>query len=373
MLVYRIGVTGRNTMSVKQQDPKYLDLAKQLRADLQTGRLKPGDRLPSFVELRNEHRVSRGTVEKVHALLERDGLIVREQGRGVFVAPQRRAVTNGIIGFSGGGFSEARHSQFWAHLLDGIQQEGSRRRVQLLLMTETSDHTIWNKIDGLLLSVNDEDVEKNLRNMPDGLPCVSVLHEADAFSHVIVDDYQAAKDATDHLLELGHRKIAHLISGHERLVEHRLEGYRVSLQESGIEAGLLDVRRMYLRTGRDSKSEFAEQGYAAMRKWLQSDWRELGYTAIIAQNDNAAVGAINAFKEAGLRVPEDVSVVGFDGNEMYDYFTPRLTTVEVPVQEIGSTAVRLLVERIAKPDAAIERITAPATLKVGASTGPAPR
>jgi len=357
-------------MPVKQQDPKYVDLAKQLRSDLQTGKLKPGDRLPSFVELRNEHQVSRGTVEKVHALLERDGLIIREQGRGVFVAPQRRAITNGIIGFSGGGFNEARRSQFWAHLLDGIQQEGSRRRFQLLLMTETSEPTIWNKVDGLIISVNDEDIEKTIHNMPDGLPCISVLHEADPFSHVTVDDYQAAKDATEHLLKLGHRKIAHLISGHERLIEHRLEGYRVALQESGIEASLLDVRRMYLRMGRDSKTEFAEQGYAAIQKWLQTDWHELGYTAILAQNDNAAVGAINAFKDAGLRVPEDVSVIGFDGNEMYDYFTPRLTTVQVPVQEIGATAVRLLIERIAKPNAAIERVVVPATLKIGASTGP---
>ncbi|MEO7720150.1 MAG: GntR family transcriptional regulator, partial [Capsulimonas sp.] len=213
-------------MPVKTQTPKYLDLATRLRSDLESGLLKPGDRLPSFVELRNEHQVSRGTVEKVHALLERDGLIVREQGRGVFVAPTLRASANGIIGFAGGGFIERSSSLFWAHLLDGIQHEAAEKQLPLLLLTGNSDPGIWTKIDGLLISINQENTEEVLSHMPTGLPCVSILHTVDGVSNVVVDDYQGAKDATDHLLSLGHKRIGFLISGFDSLIDQRMSGYR---------------------------------------------------------------------------------------------------------------------------------------------------
>ncbi|BDI32080.1 arabinose metabolism transcriptional repressor [Capsulimonas corticalis] len=359
-------------MPVKTQNPKYLDLATRLRADVQNGRLKPGDRLPSFVELRNEHRVSRGTVEKVHALLEKDGLIVREQGRGVFVAPTLRTAANGIIGFAGGGFTERSSSLFWAHLLDGIQQEAAEKELPLLLLTRNSDPSIWSKIDGLLMSVNDDETQILLEHMPAGLPCVSILHPVDEVSSVVVDDYQGTKDATDHLLALGHKRIGFLISGFDRLIDQRLSGYRDALQSAGIEPSLNGIRQMHLRIGRDSKTEFVEQGRRTMREWLGSNWGTLGYTALIAQNDNAAVGAIEALREAGLRVPEDVSVVGYDGNETYDYFTPRLTTVHVPIQEIGARAARMLIDGLHERGREPERATVPARLRLGGSTAPPP-
>ncbi|WP_301002127.1 GntR family transcriptional regulator [Capsulimonas corticalis] len=359
-------------MRAKSQKPKYLDLVTRLRADVQNGRLKPGDRLPSFVELRNEHRVSRGTVEKVHALLEKDGLIVREQGRGVFVAPTLRTAANGIIGFAGGGFTERSSSLFWAHLLDGIQQEAAEQRLPLLLLTRSSDPSIWGKIDGLLMSVNEEETQEILGNMPAGLPCVSILHPVDEVSSVVVDDYQGTKDATDHLLALGHKRIGFLISGFDRLIDQRLSGYRDALQSAGIEPSLNGIRQMHLRIGRDSKTEFVEQGRRTMREWLGSNWGTLGYTALIAQNDNAAVGAIEALREAGLRVPEDVSVVGYDGNETYDYFTPRLTTVHVPIQEIGARATCALIEAIGDQGGKARTATVLARLRLGDSTGPAP-
>ncbi|MEO7719177.1 MAG: substrate-binding domain-containing protein, partial [Capsulimonas sp.] len=103
-----------------------------------------------------------------------------------------------------------------------------------------------------------------------------------------------------------------------------------------------------------------------------SGWKTLGYTALIAQNDNAAVGAIEAIREAGLRVPEDISVVGYDGNETYDYFTPRLTTVQVPIQEIGATAARMLIANVRRRGHTADRATVPARLRLGASTGPPP-
>ncbi|MGI4789311.1 MAG: substrate-binding domain-containing protein [Janthinobacterium lividum] len=357
-------------MTVQQRAPKYVDLADQIRTDVQTGTLKAGDRLPSFIELRNEHQISRGTVEKAHALLERDGLIVREQGRGVFVAQPKAMPATGIIGFAGGGFTETRTSLYWAHLLDAIQKEAAREKLQLLLMTETSDPSLWSKIDGLLLSVNDELIYSYLQTLPPAFSCVSILTAIDECSSVMAGDYQGSKEATRYLISLGHTRIGYLIAGHSYLVESRLNGYRDALQEAGIEPSLHGLRQMHPRPVHDSKNEFIEQGRRSVRKWLSDDWHKYGYTALLAQNDNAAIGAIEAFRESGLRVPEDVSVIGFDGNETYDYFSPRLTTVEVPLLEIGTAAVQMLIRKINGQSSALDNIVIPTSLRKGESTAP---
>ena len=361
-------------VTVQQRPAKYVDLAEQLRADVRTGRLKAGDRLPSFVELRQEHQISRGTVEKAHALLEREGLIVREQGRGVFVARPKSVSATGVLGFIGGGFTETRTSLYWAHLLDALQKEAARAKLQLLLLTETSDDSLWDKVDGLLISVNEEALYPLLRHLPQSLSCVSIMNSADGMSSVLADDYGGARDATGHLTSVGHTRIGHLISGHSHLVERRLAGYRDALHDAGIEPSLHGLRQMHPRLSFDSKNEFAEQGRKSVQQWLSSgDWSRHRYTALLAQNDNAAVGAIEAFQDAGLRVPEDVSVIGFDGNETYDYFLPRLTTMEVPLLDIGTAAVRLLREAMGRRRPETQTRVLPVTLREGGSTGPAPK
>ena len=290
----------------------------------------------------------------------------------MFVAGSRpQAVkTTGIIGFAGGGFTETRTSLYWAHLLDAIQKEAAREKLQLLLLTETTEPSVWDKVDGLLLSVNEEVIYSYLHALPDNFACVSILNAADEVSSVLASDYLGAKEATRHLLSLGHTRIGHLVSGHSHLIERRLEGYRDALHEAGIEPSLHGLRQMHPRFKTDSKNEFIEQGRRSVRKWLAGDWTKFGYTALLAQNDNAAIGAIEAFQEAGLRVPEDVSVVGFDGNETYDYFSPKLTTVEVPLLDIGTAAVQMLVGKISGRRTGLETEIVPTRLKIGESTAP---
>ncbi len=355
----------------RSREPKYTQLAEKLRAQVSAGALKPGDQLPSFVELRNAHGVSRGTVEKVHTLLERDGLIVREQGRGVFVAEPKRRTTTEVIAFMGGGFAETRISLFWAHLMQGIQEAAAARDIHLLLVNENANPRIWENVDGLLLSENEEVAYPMLQRLPKRLPCVSLLTPVDEITCVLSDDVQGARDATHHLLSLGHRKIGHLVTGHNHLIENRLLGYRQALRDYDIEPPLAWVRLLNPRARRgNSKTEFFEQGKRTVSEWLKGDWAETGCTAILAQNDPAAIGAIVALQSAGIRVPEDVSVVGFDGVENYDHFTPHLTTVEVPVQQIGARAVEILLNSIHRGSTEIETVTLPSHLRVGGSTGP---
>lgn len=353
--------------------PKYVELADQLRVQVRRGHLKPGDQLPSFAELRDRYQVSRGTVEKVHTLLEQDGLIKREQGRGVFVAPAQQRTVTGLIGLSGGGMAETDTSLYWAHLLSGLREEATRSKMQLLLF-DVSDTTAWDKVDGVLLSHGEDNLYQLLHTMPTDLPRVSVLVSAEEESCVRADDYQGAYDLTQHLLSLGHRRIGFVVGdGRDSTVAKRMEGYQAALQGAGIEPSLRWVRHLRLQIRHhDSKSEFVEQGRRTVTQWLREDWQGVGCTALMCQNDHVAVGAIQALQEGGLQVPNDVSVTGFDGTEMYAWFSPRLTTVEVPLRKIGMEAVRMLVTRIQKPESPAEEAILPTHLRVEASTAPPP-
>ena len=107
-----------------------------------------------------------------------------------------------------------------------------------------------------------------------------------------------------------------------------------------------------------------------MAAWLKDDWNQLGCTAVMVQNDEAAIGAMEALEAAGKRVPQDVSVVGFDGIDICEYARPRLTSVEVPLQEIGKTATEILLRQLDEKHFEIEHAVLPTGVCVRESTSP---
>ena len=109
-----------------------------------------------------------------------------------------------------------------------------------------------------------------------------------------------------------------------------------------------------------------------MEEWLHGDWCQLNCTAIVTQNDLFAAGAIAALQKAGISVPEEVSVTGFDGTEMGDYFAPRLTSLEVPFHAIAVRGVELLAHHIADAARPPETIVLPIRLRLRESTAPPP-
>jgi DNA-binding LacI/PurR family transcriptional regulator len=107
-----------------------------------------------------------------------------------------------------------------------------------------------------------------------------------------------------------------------------------------------------------------------MQSWLQEGWRETRCTALLAQNDLAAIGAMRAFQKAGIRVPEDVSVVGFDGTELCEYLAPQLSSVEIPLREIGAQAVKVLLDRLRQPSGKAETLVLPTRFQARESSAP---
>lgn len=348
--------------------PKYLTLAEQFARQIRSGELAPGDRLPSFMQMRAQWGATPATVERVYAQLERENLIERRHRSGVYVAAARSGSTPvGTLGFVSLHFESRSLHPYNHHLLQGVQRAAKHAGVQILLLDRSAIAASRSKIDGLL--IYEHELKKFKKYQRDGVPCVSLLKHMDGMAAVVADDFSGGYQATRHLLELGHTRIAALMGTaqddiHDALGAARLEGYRAALRESGI-APHKDWVRPVLFNPLES---YTERGYSQMRAWLRADWKKRGCTAILAQNDDVAIGVIGALQEAGWQVPRDVSVVGFDGAGVDAHFAPRLTTMEVPLEEIGARGTRLLLEQIAG-QASEAQIVLPVRLRAGASSG----
>ncbi|MFF0018860.1 LacI family DNA-binding transcriptional regulator [Streptomyces sp. NPDC005374] len=170
---------------------------------------------------------------------------------------------------------------------------------------------------------------------------------------------QLARAATDHLLDLGHATVHHL-AGPRRwyATKDRIEGWRAALADRG-------AHEPPVLNGDWS----AASGYAAGRE-LASDRL---VTAVFAAGDEMAIGLIHGLREAGCRVPEDVSVVGFDGNPVFAYVSPPLTTVRQPFEAASREGIRLLLHAIERPDTEPPPASdPPVELIVRGSTAPPP-
>ena len=225
-------------------------------------------------------------------------------------------------------------------------------------------------VDGLVaigLSSGHAEIEQIRRT---GLPIVLVDSLAmPEHASVTIDDAAGARAAASHLLELGHRSFLVIAveppmslvdPSPDSVTALRLGGYRSALAESGV--SLLDNQ---VETG---SATVAGGAAAFARAWA----RGLRPTAVLAMSDAMAIGVLRAADDLGLRVPADLSVIGFDDVDMAAFVNPPLTTVHQPVRQKGEDAVRLLLAAIEHRAPEHEQLRLETHIVVRASTGPAP-
>src|SRR5262245_54040084 len=160
---------------------------------------------------------------------------------------------------------------------------------------------------------------------------------------VTADHLQGGYDATLHLLELGHQRIGFVgVAPSQTTRLRRFQGYLKALSERGLQ---IDEKLIVGHGSSDQMPGYSteEMGYEGMTKLLALPSRP---TAVFARNDFTAIGALNAIKRAGLRIPEDIAVVGYDDIPMASHVSPALTTVRQPTHEQGRLAAELLLQRI---------------------------
>jgi LacI family transcriptional regulator len=199
------------------------------------------------------------------------------------------------------------------------------------------------------------------------LPTVAVSghREIEGVTNITLDHAKAAQAVMEHLIGLGHRDIA-LITGPPLSIdtEARWEPLAEVANQSGISF------RAELVTHLPGDDPSPQLGHSVTKELLA---RGVPFTALIAYNDISAVGAIRAIRETGLRVPEDISVVGFDDIREAAYHLPSLTTVRQPLRKIGALAAETLIDRIEGRNGHGAGILVEPELVVRESTGPAPK
>jgi DNA-binding LacI/PurR family transcriptional regulator len=179
-----------------------------------------------------------------------------------------------------------------------------------------------------------------------------------ALPAVTVENKDGARRLVEHLIGLGHRRIAHIHGPHQNEDSHwRARGYYEALAAHGVPAD-----PALLAEGGFSE----ETGAQAARELLA---RGAPFSALFAADDEMAIGAIGVLNSAGLRVPQDVAVVGFDDIVTARYIQPPLTTVRAPTEQVGREAVRLLLAAIAGEPAPAQPTLLPVELLIRESCG----
>ena len=266
--------------------------------------------------------------------------VVRE--RGFSTNRSARALSGGRTGLVGVTLPMV-HVEYFSRILWGASEALYEHDMRTVLCPTMHEHhrevTLLDRLmqgttDGSLLLLTTETNEALKALERQGYPFVVLdpRHAVDdGIPHVTAAHWAGAKAATEHLLSLGHRRIAAITGPHGWVASvDRLDGYQAALAG----AGVLPAPELI------AKGNFTgESGYAAATTLLDLAERP---TAIFAFNDEMAVGAMRAAEERGLRLPEDLSIVGFDDLEKAEIVTPALTTVRQPLAEMGRMAVSLL-------------------------------
>lgn len=348
------------------------ELVGALRRYIESGEWQPGSKLPSYSESKELFGAHSVAVERAHAQLEREGLITRERGRGTFVSvrlPQTQRTLTDLVGVAGMGFSFRDYSPYWVNLLKGIRTGCDETKKQILLLDFESNRG-WEKADGVLIC--DWSNDMTMKFLPHGMPCVSVLVPSAEHPSVYADDFLGGRLATQHLLDLGHKKIGFMHSGDPAIAGRRLAGWREAMNGAGI-----DVKLEWDRTLEgffDFGLSFVESGHETIKTWIHDGFKEAGLTALVAHNDETALGVIKGLAEAGLTVPGDVSVVGFDGAPAGSQgMAPEMSisTVQVPLADIGKAAARLLARQIQGESLGKEHLVFPVSMVAGGSSSQA--
>lgn len=235
---------------------------------------------------------------------------------------------------------------FYAEVLNGIEEAAREKNYHIILANTQRDYRkeeeainllLAKRVDGLLITpVQDRD--DDIKNLIDtNIPFVIVGRdfkniEVDA---VYNDEVKGGFLATEYLIKKGHKRVA-LINGflHKSPAKGRLEGYKKVLKKYGIpfDDALVTIGDIDVKDGYERTKQLLE--------------KNLDFTAIFAYNDMMAFGAMQAVKEKGLRIPEDIGLVGYDDILFSSLISPSLSTIRLKKQELGAESVRLLLSRI---------------------------
>ncbi len=271
----------------------------------------------------------------------------------------RRTFTIGVIAVEIG-------DAYGSMLISGIEQYLRKNNFFFLTVAHRHDKKLLETYSQLLIQRGVEgiiSIDTQIGDAP-RLPTVAIAGHGhtEGVTNVVLDQRRAAELALRHLVELGHREIAFMRgSTYSSDAESRWKAVCEVARDLGLKM------RPELIVQLEGFDPTPQLGYPPTRKLLA---QKRPFTALFAYNDISAIGAIHALQESGLRVPEDVSVVGMDDIEIAVHYTPSLSTVRQPLLKMGETAARTLIEKLEGTEKHEQEIFIEPELVVRKSTAP---
>nr|WP_306220289.1 substrate-binding domain-containing protein [Cohnella sp. WQ 127256] len=248
-------------------------------------------------------------------------------------------------------------SSFYSTILSSIEEAASSNDYNLLVCNIIEDIdkelkylTVFQemRVEGIIImheKIN-EDIRSIIHKLNIPVIFSSVKPMDQEFTSIIIDDYKAAYEATKYLIDLGHEEIG-FIGGDMRDItsgQNRYSGYRNALSDNKIKIVYENIRFGDYKV---------QSGYDQMKDLLSNKQPP---TAVFAVSDDMAVGAMNCIRDQNLSVPDDISIIGFDGSQLTELVRPKLTSMEQPIQEMGKVTMAALLKQISHKEAPSEDI-----------------
>jgi GntR family transcriptional regulator of arabinose operon len=331
--------------------PKYMVLVNWIRDRIKNQEFKYGEKLASEKELGQMFSVSRQTVRQAINVLVQDGLLESRQGSGTYVT--RRIAGKHSPKMVVGVISTYVNDYIFSGILRGMENVLTENGYSMQLAfthnhIESEKNALANMltrgVDGLIVEpaksgLPSPNIDLYQEALQEGTPILffNTYYSSLALPHVALDDAAAGLAATEYLIRAGHRRIAGIFKLDDYQGRLRYAGYVRALINAGI---ALDDNLVLWYSTEDFADGFST---GKMRQRLSSA------TAIFCYNDQIALKAVSALREAGKRVPEDVSVISVDNSDLAKLCEVPLTSVAHPMEELGITAAQNLLHLIQDP------------------------
>jgi DNA-binding LacI/PurR family transcriptional regulator len=367
--------------------PIYRQIVDDIKARIDARDLNDGDALPTQSELAKMYDASEITSRRALGELVQAGLVVRVRGKGSFVRIARPETEAGKTQPEPGPVKRVVivHPTFPPHYFNHPFYSGLIEGVSRVTGASGTEQTVWDCGQNISVPV---DSATGMIILP-GAPTAEFISteqlskwkQTDArmilvhfyfpqlqIPYVVVDNTSGGYLATEHLLSLGHRRIGIIVTGHSRYemnqeFSFRLQGYHLahSQHELRVDEQLVSVM--------DAQEEYVESGYLGARQLLSLPDPP---TAIFATSDYKALGVMRAARDLGLRIPEDLAIVGYDNVVYGQYCNPTLTTIDQNTIEVGDRAARMLLSGTDKPQQAKAEILPQLIVRESSRTKEAP-
>lgn len=342
--------------------PLYQQISERLESQIMSGELPVGAQLPTEFALSEAYKTSRITSKRAVSELENKGLVERIRGKGTFVTA-RKATKNTssikqvlfILPFPG----QNDLGNFAAGLLPFLAEKGYHVHIQdESFLTQTHFFQLIEQYAGMIYypETGNSNLDILYQLQFQNFPVVLLDKKMEGFNfpYVTADNFSGGLLATRLLLTKGHTKIAFLNSRTISItstVRERYMGYLRALFEAGISFHSLET------------TAHEEEAYASVVKKCVGE----GVTAVVAENDLMAIQFMKQAKNSGIRIPEDLAVIGFDNIQAAEFVEPSLTTISQDFEAMGRAAAISLQKRIQKKD--VENAVIPVSLIERESSG----